>query len=104
METERKKDGRERKKYPKSINSKIEESDTEIHFHLNYLLLLRKKSLRRQTSPKESMSMEKTLQTQGLPTTLLVSRKKTKQMEKHLNSLNSEILKVSLKIHKRKTK
>ena len=28
----------------------------------------------------------------------------TKQMEKHMNNLNSESLKVGLKIHKRKTK
>ena len=37
-----------------------EESDKEIHSHLNYLLQLWRKSLRRQTSLKESMSMEKT--------------------------------------------
>ena len=33
-----------------------------------------------------------------------VFNKTTKQMEKHLNSLNSESLKVGLKIHKGKTK
>ena len=35
---------------------------------------------------------------------LLFSTKKTKQMEIHLNSLNSESLKVCLKIHKGKIK
>ena len=35
---------------------------------------------------------------------LLFSTTKTKQMEKHLNSLNSESLKVALQIHKGKTK
>ena len=34
----------------------------------------------------------------------LFSTKKTKQMEKHLNGLNSESLKVGLKIQNRKTK
>ena len=79
-------------------------SDKETHSHLNYLLLLWRKSFRRQTSLKESMSMEKTLQTYGLPSMSLFSTKKTKQMEKHLNSLYSENLKVGLKIHKGKTK
>ena len=60
--------------------------------------------MRRQIFLKESMSMEETLQTYGLPTTLLFSTKKPKQMEKHLNSLNSVSLKAGLKIHKGKTK
>ena len=34
----------------------------EIHSHRNYSLLLQRKSLRRQTSLKESLSMEKTIQ------------------------------------------
>ena len=50
------------------------------------------------------MSAEKALQTQGLPTIVHFSTKERNKWEKHLNSLNSESLKVGLKIHKGKTK
>ena len=49
------------------------------------------------------MSMEETLETYSLLMMLLFSIKKTKQIEKHLNSLNSGSLKDGLKIHKGKT-
>ena len=50
------------------------------------------------------MSAEKILLTEGSPTMLLFTTKQQNKWNKHLNNLNSESLKVGLKIHKGKTK
>ena len=78
-----------------------EEPDKELHSHLNYLLQLWRKSLRRQTYLKESIS---NLTNLTFADDVVLFNETTKQMEKHLNSLNSESLKVGLKIHKGKKK
>ena len=81
----------------------MEKSDNEIHFHLNYSLLLWKKSFKKANFLKASMLMENTSQTTGLLMILLYSMK-NKKLEKQQKSLNSESLKVGLKIYKDKRK
>ena len=58
------------------MNSPLtEESDKETHSHHKLFTAVLEKSLRRQISLKESMSMGRTLQSYGLLTTLLFSTK-----------------------------
>ena len=64
------------------ISLYTEESDKEIHSHLNYLLRLWRKSLSRQTSLKESMPMEKPYNLRFADDVALFNET-TKQIEKN---------------------
>ena len=80
-----------------------EESDKEIHSHLNYLIQLWRVFKKADISEGVNVDGEN-LTNLRFADAVALFKETTKQMEKHLNSLNSKSLKVGFKIHKGKTK